>query len=86
MTKQDHELLEELYANSKIKQAIKKLLKEGKSKDQIEKILFESKSVQQQATSQVPEKKEIKASAEGRIHKKDYVLMESAYEQVLSKK
>lgn len=42
MTKDDQQLLEELYVNSKIKQAIKKLVKEGKSKNEIEKILSEA--------------------------------------------
>jgi hypothetical protein len=42
MTKNDHQILEELYVNSKIKQAIKKLVKEGKSKDEIEQILSEA--------------------------------------------
>lgn len=42
MIKDDHQILEELYVNSKIKQAIKKLVKEGKSKEEIEHILQEA--------------------------------------------
>lgn len=42
MANDDQQLLEELYVNSKIKQAIKKLIKEGKSKNEIEKILSEA--------------------------------------------
>ena len=42
MRKDDHQILEELYVNSKIKQAIKKLVKEGKSKAEIEQILSEA--------------------------------------------
>jgi len=42
MIKNDQQILEELYLNSKIKQAIKKLVKEGKSKKEIEQILSEA--------------------------------------------
>jgi hypothetical protein len=42
MTKDDYQILEELYVNSKIKKEIKRLVKEGKTKNQIHKILIET--------------------------------------------
>jgi serine protease inhibitor len=92
MTKNDHEILEELYVNSKIKQAIKKLVKEGKSKDEIEQILSESGYFNKSTTKSfvqttVTESKSAlkPISTEEVIYKKDYVLMKSLYDQVINK-